>query len=120
MTAYSTTMAESFDEKLDLHQTPQKTNVLNTRITSVLSASYADSEIRDALKTLDEKGTQNNAETRRRLRLDTQGDVLQRNGDIVKEFGQVAEVCLPPTLTGCLLKWLPATQAHWIDNQESE
>ncbi|KAJ4347067.1 Golgi transport complex subunit 6 [Didymosphaeria variabile] len=66
-------------------------NALSTRITSVLSASYADLEIRDALETLDTRGVKNTAETRRQLRLDVQKEVIQCNGEVVKDFGQVAE-----------------------------
>lgn len=67
-------------------------NALSTRITSVLSASYADLDIRDALETLDGRGVRNTAETRRQLRLDVQKEVVQCNGEIVKDFGGVAEV----------------------------
>ncbi|ORY01350.1 oligomeric Golgi complex subunit 6 [Clohesyomyces aquaticus] len=66
-------------------------NALSSRITSVLSASYADLEIRDALETLDSRGVRNTAETRRQLRLDVQKEVIQCNGEIVKDFGAVAE-----------------------------
>lgn len=66
-------------------------NALSSRITSVLSASYADLEIRDAFETLDARGVQNTAETRRQIRLDVQKEVIQCNGEIVKDFGQVAE-----------------------------
>lgn len=68
-------------------------NALSSRITSVLSASYADLEIRDALETLDTRGVRNTAETRRQIRLDVQKEVIQCNGEIVKDFGEVAEVC---------------------------
>jgi hypothetical protein len=67
-------------------------NALSSRITSVLSASYADLEIRDALETLDARGVRNTAETRRQIRLDVQKEVIECNGEIVKDFGQVAEV----------------------------
>lgn len=67
-------------------------NALSGRITSVLSASYADLEIRDAVETLDARGVRNTAETRRQIRLDVQRDVIKCNGDIVQDFGQVAEV----------------------------
>lgn len=73
--------------------TSRGTNALSTRITSVLSASYADLEIRDALETLDARGVRNTAETRRQLRLDVQKEVIQCNGEIVRDFGEVAEVC---------------------------
>lgn len=68
-------------------------NALSSRITSVLSASYADLEIRDALETLDARGISNTAETRRQIRLDVQKEVIECNGEIVKDFGEVAEVC---------------------------
>lgn len=67
-------------------------NALSTRITGVLSASYADLEIRDALETLDARGVRNTAETRRQIRLDVQKEVIECNGEIVKDFGQVAQV----------------------------
>ncbi|KAF3031732.1 Golgi transport complex subunit 6 [Didymella heteroderae] len=66
-------------------------NALSSRITSVLSASYADLEIRGALETLDERNIQNTAETRRQIRLDVQKEVIECNGEIVKDFGEVAE-----------------------------
>ncbi|RAL60659.1 hypothetical protein DID88_009977 [Monilinia fructigena] len=68
-----------------------RTNPLSSKVTSVLSASYADSDIRDALSLLDKRGVQNTPETRRQLRLDVQKEVIQSNGDIIREFGHVAE-----------------------------
>ncbi|KAK6579917.1 hypothetical protein PZA11_007625 [Diplocarpon coronariae] len=68
-----------------------RSNPLASKVTSVLSASYADSDIRDALVLLDKRGTENNAETRRQLRLDVQKEVIESNGDIIKQFGHVAE-----------------------------
>jgi hypothetical protein len=69
-----------------------RNNPLSSKVTSVLSASYADSDIRDALSLLDKKSLENNAETRRQLRLDVQKEVIESNGDIIREFGHVAEV----------------------------
>lgn len=69
-----------------------RSNPLATKVTSVLSASYADSDIRDALSLLDNRGIQNNSETRRQIRLDVQKEVIESNGDIIREFGHVAEV----------------------------
>ncbi|RDL31850.1 Oligomeric complex COG6 [Venustampulla echinocandica] len=66
-------------------------NPLAAKVTSVLSASYTDSDIRDALSLLDKRGIENDAETRRHLRLDIQKEVIESNGDIIREFGQVAE-----------------------------
>lgn len=70
----------------------QRSTALSNRLTSVLSASYADSDIRDALETLSIRGIHNTAETRRQLRLDVQKEVIDCNAEIVRDFGQVAEV----------------------------
>jgi hypothetical protein len=63
-------------------------------LTTVLSASYADSDIRDSLETLNIRGVHNSAETRRQLRLDVQKEVVDCNAEIVRDFGKVAEVRL--------------------------
>lgn len=68
-----------------------KSNALQNRITSVLSASYADLEIRDALNVFDQRNLNNTAEARRNLRLDVQEELIQCNGEIVQDFGQVAQ-----------------------------
>ncbi|EKV07439.1 Golgi transport complex subunit Cog6, putative [Penicillium digitatum] len=69
----------------------QRPTALTNRLTTVLSASYADSDIRDSLETLSMRGIQNTAETRRQLRLDVQKEVVDCNAEIVKDFGKVAE-----------------------------
>lgn len=76
-----------------------KSNALQSRITSVLSASYADLEIRDALATLDAREIRNTADTRRNLRLEAQQELIECNGDVIRDFGSVAQVCksLPNT-----------------------
>jgi conserved oligomeric Golgi complex subunit 6 len=66
-------------------------NALSSKVTSVLSTSYADAEFRDALGLLDERGLGNSAETRRQLRLDVQKEVIESNGQVITEFGRVAE-----------------------------
>lgn len=71
---------------------PQKSNALQSRITSVLSASFADLEIRDSLETLDSRKTRNTPETRRNLRLEAQQELIECNGEVIKDFGQVAQV----------------------------
>ncbi|KAL2057642.1 hypothetical protein ABVK25_002026 [Lepraria finkii] len=88
---YVNDLSENFDHKLTVASAPQKSNALSNKISTVLSASYADSEIREALRTLDEKSIKNSAETRRKLRLDVQKEVIERNGDIIKDFGHIAE-----------------------------
>ncbi len=69
-----------------------RSSALSNKLTAVLSASYTDPEIRDALETLDRRGVKNTAETRRRLRLNLQREVIECNGDVIKDFGAVAEV----------------------------
>ncbi len=87
-------LSENFDDKLNAFSA-QRSSALSNKLSSVLAASYADSEIRDALRTLDEEELKNTAETRRGLRLDVQKEVIERNGDIIKDFGHVAEVRSP-------------------------
>lgn len=70
----------------------RKSNVLATKLTNVLSSSYADREIRDALRLLDVRRVQNVEETRRNLRADAQKEVIDSNARIVDDFGKVAEV----------------------------
>ncbi|KAF3389374.1 Conserved oligomeric Golgi complex subunit 6 [Penicillium rolfsii] len=69
----------------------QRSTTLSNRLTSVLSASCADSDIRDALETLSVRGISNTAGTRRQLRLDVQKEVVDSNAEIVRDFGHVAE-----------------------------
>ncbi|KAL9126038.1 MAG: hypothetical protein Q9175_007981 [Cornicularia normoerica] len=88
---YANILSENLDDKLTLSSTPQRSTALSTKLSGVLSASYVDSEIRDALRSLDEKEIRNTADTRRRLRLDVQKEVIQRNGAIVQDFGHIAE-----------------------------
>jgi conserved oligomeric Golgi complex subunit 6 len=68
-------------------------NALASKLTKVLSQSYVDPEIRNALSILDIRGVVNDASTRRKLGLDIRGDVIECNGSIVQDFGLVADVC---------------------------
>ena len=71
---------------------PQRLNPLSQKISNVLSASYVDTEIREALRNLDAKNLQNTPETRRKLRLDVQKDMIDCDGGIISDFGHVAKV----------------------------
>ncbi|VBB81327.1 Putative oligomeric Golgi complex component [Podospora comata] len=66
-------------------------NPLSSKVTSVLSSSYADTEFREALALLDERGVLNTPDTRRQLRLDLQKEVIDSNGEIIDEFSKVSE-----------------------------
>ncbi|KAL8960396.1 MAG: hypothetical protein Q9193_002890 [Seirophora villosa] len=81
---------ESFEDR-NGGSSGQRSNALANKVTRVLSISYADAEIRDALRFLDTENVQNTPELRRRLRWDLQKEVIDCNSSIVKEFGQVAE-----------------------------
>ncbi|KAI9676885.1 MAG: Golgi transport complex subunit 6 [Caeruleum heppii] len=68
-----------------------RSNALSNKITGMLSSSYADLDIRDALDTVDEMGFSNTAESRRLFRQDVQKEVIDCNGEIIDEFGHVAQ-----------------------------
>lgn len=85
----------------------------NVKVTSILSSSYTDGEFRDTLTLLDARGVTNNPETRRRLRLDMQKQVIDSNGEIVNEFGRVAEVSIIAYVKIVLIiDALKATETH--------
>lgn len=84
-------LSEAYDDRTP-GPTNQRSNALANKLSSVLSVSYADSEIRDALHFLDSNNTENTPDLRRKLRWDLQKEVIRCNGSIVKDFGQVAEV----------------------------
>lgn len=69
-------------------------NLFSSKVTAVLATSYADSEFRDALSLLDDRGISNSAATRRQVRLQLQKEVIDSNGDIITEFGRVADVSM--------------------------
>lgn len=89
-------LSEGYDDRSG-GSLSQRNNALSNRLSEVLSVSYADSEIRDALRLLDSKNVKNTPELRRRLRLDLQKEVIDCNSSIVKDFGLVAEVGSPTT-----------------------
>ncbi|KAL1881374.1 hypothetical protein VTK73DRAFT_4381 [Phialemonium thermophilum] len=64
---------------------------LASKISSVLSTSYTDSEFQDVLVLLDDRGVLNRPKTRQRLRLDIQKELISSNGEIVVEFARVSE-----------------------------
>lgn len=72
--------------------TPRTLNPFSTKVTAVLSTSFADTDFRDALSLLDDRGLVNTPDTRRQLRLDLQKELIDSNGDIINQFGKVAEV----------------------------
>ncbi|RKF61444.1 Conserved oligomeric Golgi complex subunit 6 [Erysiphe neolycopersici] len=64
--------------------------LLASKVNSILSMSYADSDIKDALCILDTRGLSNTNATRRQLRYDIQKEVIKSNGFIIEELGYVS------------------------------
>lgn len=67
-------------------------NALSNKLTSVLSSSYADSEIRDALRLYDSRYGQDEADTNHDLKYQAQKEVIEANARIVDDFSKVAKV----------------------------
>jgi len=65
-------------------------STLTTKITTILSSSLANIEIRDSLEALDFRHIQNTSSTRRNLRLDLQAEAIKSNSEIIRDFGNVA------------------------------
>ena len=85
-------LSDIIDHEILSNVGQQRNNVLTNKVSTVLSASYADSDIRNALQDLDNTKLQNTPGLRRRLRLDVQKDVIECNAEIIDQFGIVAEV----------------------------
>ena len=81
-----------YDEQYITLPSQQRNNTLTTKISKVLSASYADSEMRDALRELDGRHVYNTPDFRRTIHLDAQKEVIDCNAEIVDQFGALAEV----------------------------
>lgn len=66
--------------------------LLASKVNSILSISFADSDIKDALCILDTRGLNNTNATRRQLRYNIQKEVIESNGVIIEELGHVSAV----------------------------
>ncbi len=98
ITELTNDVTDNYDNGRTASLVIQRNHNLSNKLTSVLSASYADSEIRDALRQLDVTQTQNTSEVRRGLRFDVQKEVIDCNSRIIDDFGAAAEVRLPALL----------------------
>jgi hypothetical protein len=86
---------------------------LSGRISTVLSTSYSDLEIRDALTELDRRKFVNTAESRRQLRLDIQDEVIKRNGDVLADFaGVVHELKQVEVILGRITSTCATLRSH--------
>ncbi|KAL8797432.1 MAG: hypothetical protein Q9195_000248 [Heterodermia aff. obscurata] len=82
---------DPYDDRLTGTHLHQRGKVLSGKITNVLSVSYADTEIRDALRALESTNVYNSPDIRRRLHLEVQKEVIDCNGEIIDQFATVAE-----------------------------
>ncbi|KAJ9603616.1 Golgi transport complex subunit 6 [Cladophialophora chaetospira] len=74
----------------DILPSSKRSTALTQKLTSVLSTSYADHEIRDTLRLLDARAIHNDENTRRNLKANAQREVIDCNARIVDDFGAVA------------------------------
>lgn len=70
----------------------KRSNALSNRLTNVLSSSYADTEIRDALRLFDVRYGDKEIEHELDLRYETQKEVIEANARIIDDFSKVAQV----------------------------
>ena len=105
---------DSFDDRITATHLHQRSKVLSGKITSVLSVSYADTEIRDALRALESTNVYNTPDVRRRLHLEVQKEVIGCNDDIINQFGTVAEVCMLKPHNGLMTENPLATETSWL------
>ena len=81
-------------------------NALSNKLTSVLSSSYADSEIRDALRLYDGRFKGNEGDEDLDLKYEAQKQVIEANARIVDDFAKVAKAGSDYLGTSCIpLTW---------------
>lgn len=69
-------------------------NTLSNRLTSVLSFSYADTDIRNALRLYDARYGNKQIGEDLDLKYEAQKEVIEANARIVDDFSKVAQVCI--------------------------
>jgi conserved oligomeric Golgi complex subunit 6 len=80
---------------LDDGSSSKRANALSTKLTTVLSTPYADSEIREALRLFDLQDLGADEQNGRNLKALAEKEVIDANARIVEDFGSVAEVSDP-------------------------
>lgn len=69
-----------------------RNNLLSNKIATVLSKSYIDPEIKNALSILECQGFNSTPSSRAGLSFEAQEQLIECNGAIVQDFGRIAEV----------------------------
>ncbi|KAK9468110.1 oligomeric Golgi complex subunit 6 [Lipomyces arxii] len=67
-----------------------RSNVLSLKLSEILSTSYLDSGIRDALQLLGERIQENTPEIRRQFRANVEAEVIEANGQVLEQFSKIA------------------------------
>ncbi|KAK9479260.1 oligomeric Golgi complex subunit 6, partial [Lipomyces japonicus] len=67
-----------------------RSNLLSLKLAEILSTSYADSNIRDALVLLDKRIQDNTPEMRRQFRANVEAEVIEANGQVLEQFSKIA------------------------------
>lgn len=89
-------------------------NALSNKLTSVLSSSYADTEIRDALRIYDARYGAQELTQDIDLKHEAQKRVIEGNARIVDDFSKVAKVCsIASPSHGEPSNMPPATYSRW-------
>lgn len=73
-------------------QASKRATALSTKLATVLSASYADSEIREALRLFDLRDVASHEGGTHNLKALAEKEVIDANARVVDDFGHVAEV----------------------------
>lgn len=92
ITSTNNTIAQDIDGLGTDGSSVKRSNALSNRLTNVLSSSYADTEIRDALRLFDARYGDKDIEHDIDLRYETQKEVIEANARIIDDFSKVAQV----------------------------
>lgn len=92
LTTTNNTIGQDIDPLGTDGSSAKRSNALSNRLTNVLSSSYADTEIRDALRLFDARYSDKELEHEIDLRYETQKEVIEANARIIDDFSKVAQV----------------------------
>lgn len=92
ITSTTNTITQDIDGLGSDGSSVKRSNALSNRLTNVLSSSYADTEIRDALRLFDARYRDKDIENEVDLRYETQREVIEANARIIDDFAKVARV----------------------------
>ncbi|KAK9377458.1 oligomeric Golgi complex subunit 6 [Lipomyces chichibuensis] len=67
-----------------------RSNLMSLKLSEILSSSYSDSSIRDALLLLGERIQENTPEMRRQFRANVEAEVIEANGQVLEQFSKIA------------------------------